>query len=254
MKTTGLLAALLLALVAVGLGQIRSSDADIATPTQVQVPCSTGDSTAAWAAAIAQAGSGTDKIVHLFACTYHFDSVPAPISGGIEVLGQGLYTTFLERDYSPGASCTAATCEFIQVDDIGDTIKDLAIFAKGGTSGGWGLHVISSDARKTNFVSIDNVYVSGDGTYAVTVFLDGLNSHSPLQGIRAVSLTNVSVFNGTVFGFECWNCVDMNWYGGGVWQGFGTTQSVVVGGPSSAVDTIGAFVNGTNRFWTGSHL
>ena len=254
MKKLALVATLLLAAVLVIGGQVLRGDADIVTPTQVQVPCSSGDSTPAWNAAIAQALGGTDKVVHLFACTYHFSSPPAPITGGIEVIGQGLYSTFLERDYSPGPTCAAAACEFIQVADIGETIKDLAIFARTGTAGGWGLHVVSTDVRKTNFVSLDNVYVSGYGTYAVSVFIDGLNSHSPLQGVRAVHLTNVSVFNGTVFGFECWNCVDMNWQGGGVWQGFGSTQHVVVGGPSSAVDMVAAFVNGRDVYWTGSQL
>jgi len=221
---------------------------------QVQVPCSSGDSTAAWNAAIAHAIAGSDKIVHLYACTYHFGSAPAPISHGIEVQGQGMYTTYLERDYSPGHGCAALACEFISTVDVGETIKDLAIFAERGTSGGWGLHAISTDARKGNDVTLDNVYISGYGTYSLPVYLDGRNSLQPPEGIRKVNFTNVAVFNGTWRGFECWNCVGMSWHGGGVWQGFGTTQEVLVGGPLSTVNMIAAYVNGTVQYWKGSEL
>ena len=221
---------------------------------EIDVACSSGDSTAAWDTAISRAAAGTDKTVHLFACKYRFDSMPLPITNGVEVVGQGLYSTFLERDYSPGARCAATTCEFIQVEDIGETVKDLAIFAAAGTSGGWGLHIISSDARRANFVSLDNVYISGYGTYTVPVFLDGTASLHDPKGIRAVHFTNVSVFNGTSRGFECWNCVDLNWQGGGVWQGFGTTEEVLVAGPLSAVNLITGFANGAVRYWSGSQL
>ena len=224
------------------------------TNAEIQVPCSSGDSTAAWNAAVSQAISGSDRIVHLLACEYHFYSAPAPISHGIEVLGQGLYSTFLERDYSPGHGCSRAACEFIQVDDIGETIKDLAIFARAGTSGGWGLHVISSDSRRGGFVSVDNVYISGYGSYSLPVYLDGLRRQLPPRGIRKVNFTNVYVFNGTWYGFECWNCIAMSWHGGGVWQGFGTTQQVVVGGSLSALDMIAANFNGTVQYWAGDRM
>src|SRR5260370_27925954 len=127
------------AMVAVVLAQGRTSPSHlVASTNQVEVPCSSGERTTAWNAAIARAVAGTDKIVHLYACTYHFQSTPSPISHGIEVLGQGMYTTYLERDYSPGHGCAASACEFISTVDIGETIKDLAIFAARGTSGGGG--------------------------------------------------------------------------------------------------------------------
>jgi hypothetical protein len=239
---------------AVVLTQARTVPAPLApvSSTQVEVPCSTGDSTPAFNAALARAVAGTDKVVHLYACTYHFDSAPAPISNGIEVLGQGMYTTYLERDYSPGHGCTK--CEFISTVDIGETIKDLAIFAARGTSGGWGFHAISTDARKGNDVILDNVYISGYGTYTLPVFLDGQKSLLPPEGIRKVNFTNVAVFNGTWHGFECWNCVGMSWHGGGLWAGFGTTQDAIVGGPLSTQNMISAFVNGTVQYWAGSEL
>jgi hypothetical protein len=241
---------------AVALAQVRTSRAPIVSvsSTQVEVPCSTGDSTTAWNGAIARAVAGTDKIVHLYACTYHFQSTPAPISHGIEVLGQGMYTTYLERDYSPGHGCAASACEFISTVDIGETIKDLAIFAARGTSGGWGLHAISTDARKGNDVILDNVYISGYGTYSLPVFLDGQKSLQPPEGIRKVNFTNVTVFNGTWHGFVCWNCVGMSWHGGGLWEGFGTTQDAIVGGPLSTQNMIAAFVNGTVQYWAGSAI
>lgn len=235
------------------LAQPKSTTSVVTTATTtISVPCSSGDSTTAFNAALARAAEGTEKIVHLFGCTYHFNSAPDPISHGIEVLGEGMYTTYLERDYSPGHGCSA--CEFISTVDIGETIKDLAIFAARGTSGGLGFHAISTDARRGNDVTLDNVYISGYGTYSLPVYLDGRKRLQPPEGIRKVNFTNVTVFNGTWFGFECWNCVGMSWHGGGVWQGFGTTQQVIVGGPLSTVNMIAAFINGTSQYWTGSQL
>lgn len=254
MKPLTLVAIACCGLVAVVLAQPRSTPNVPAASTTIQVPCSSDDSTTAWNASITRAINGNDKVVHLYGCTYHFYSAPVPISHGIEVQGQGMYTTYLERDYSPGHGCAATACEFISTVDIGETIKDLAIFAGRGTSGGWGLHAISSDARKGNDVTLDNVYISGYGTYSLPVYLDGRNSVQPPEGIRKVNLTNLAVFNGTWRGFECWNCVGMSWHGGGVWQGFGTTQEVLVGGPMSTVNMIAAYINGTVQYWKGSEL
>jgi hypothetical protein len=46
----------------------------------------------------------------------------------------------------------------------------------------------------------------------------------------------------------------MSWHGGGVWQGFGTTQQVVVGGSLSALDMIAANFNGTVQYWAGNQM
>ena len=238
------------------LAQPRTTTTVVTTiaASSISVPCSTGDSTAAFNAALARAVSGTDKTVHLYGCTYHFDSAPDPISHGIEILGQGMNTTYLERDYSPGHGCVTGPCEFISTVDRGETIKDLAIFAAPGTHGGWGFHAISTDARKGNGVTLDNVYISGYGTYTLPVFLDGQNSLQAPAGIRSVNFTNVKIFNGTWHGFECWNCIAMSWYGGGLWQGFGTTQDAIVGGPLSTENVISASLNGTVQYWRGSEL
>jgi hypothetical protein len=97
------------------------------------------------------------------------------------------------------------------------------------------------------------VWITGEGTYTLPLFLDGLNRTVAPIGLRTVRLDNVTVFNGTWWAVEWWNCVSCEWFGGGVYQGFGTTQAIVVGGPQSQNNYINAHIDWPASYvWPGS--
>ena len=180
----------------------------------------------------------------------HFATPPNPIQGGIEVIGQGLTATYLERDYQPGA--TVASAEFILVYDIGSSMRDLSLFAGRGTSNGIALHLIETDARRGGWNVFSDLYISGYGTYTIPVFLDGTLKVTQPKGARDITFRNVSIFNATSTTFECWNCINFQWLGGGYWQGAGTVQTLEVGGPLSTGDMLLINFAGVPGFWAGS--
>jgi len=53
----------------------------------------------------------------------------------------------------------------------------------------------------------------------------------------------VSVFNATWQAMTWWGCVSCEWFGGGAYQGFGTTQAIVIGGNNAYKDYVSANVD-----------
>jgi hypothetical protein len=213
-------------------------------------PISNGpDCTPALNSAIAAALAGDDKTIHVPAGQWMFMTPPNPISGGIRIIGEGKSDTVLTRAYSNG--------EFLVIVQNGSEVKDLTLWAGPGTSGGIGIHMIADNAPNGaggNHVIEDIWITSGTGgTWAIPIYLDGLNRTIAPHGIRAVTLRDVNVFNATSWAMEWWNTVACEWYGGGAYQGAGTTQSIAVGGPLATENLIHAQIDqASSTIWTGA--
>lgn len=193
------------------------------------------DNTPALNAAIAAAvASSTDKTIHVPAGDCRFASPPAPLSGGVALVGQGKATTVLRRAYSG---------DFLKITGNGVRVANLTVYADAGTSGGVGVQMVADNTQAGGNHLIENVWVTGMGTWAVPLGAWGAERTTGPAGIRAVTLRDVSLFNATSWGAVLWGCVSCEWFGGGVYQGYGTTQAIVVGGPYSIRNRIDANID-----------
>lgn len=194
------------------------------------------DTTPALAAAVTAACAGPDRTVTFGAGHYVFLTQPAPITCGVTLVGQGIWQTYLTRAYN-GTLLTFRT-------PLGGGARDLTIYAAPGTHSGIAIHVHSSDAQGPAGNQIfQHLVVSGEGTWLLPIFLDGTARTIPPNGVRTVLMVNVKVFNATWWAVEWWNCVGCEWYGGGAWAGFGTTQAIAVGGAGGVGNYINAMID-----------
>lgn len=192
--------------------------------------------TPAWNAAVdTLKASLTDKTITFSAGQCLFNSQPVPLEDGVSVVGQGKSATLLIRNYSG---------TFITVYGQGTHIRDLTVYAAAGTSGGVGLHAVSSNliGPGGNHV-FSHLWITGNGTYSYTLYLEGWQRTIAPIGMRTVFMLDVTLFNATSWAAQWWGCVGCEWFGGGVYQGFGTTQAIAVGGPMSEKNYINAHID-----------
>jgi len=197
--------------------------------------------------AIYMAASGPDKTIHFGAGSYTFATRPNALHDQVRLVGEGWYATKLVRAYTSGGS-------FIEGRGVGLYVKDLALWAAPGTSGGTALNFVASNAIGPGGKHvIENVRILEGtvdctsagcpfGSFGIGISLDGTNRTQAPEGIRAVHMRNVIVWGTTQRAVQWWNCRACEWYGGGAYQGGGTNQEVVVGGPLSAANRIDAGV------------
>jgi len=193
------------------------------------------DNTPALNSAIAAAiASPTDKTINIPAGDCNFNSQPATLKAGIGILGQGKAVTVLHRNYNGN---------FLHIEGNGVRVKDLTIYANINTTGGIGIEMVASDAVGSggNHV-ISSVWITGMGTWAIPLGAWGHERYQLPAGIRAIILQDVSVFNATWQAMTWWGCVSCEWFGGGAYQGFGTTQAIVIGGNNAYKDYVSANV------------
>jgi len=202
------------------------------------------DTTPALTAAVAAAHAGPDRTIHFWAGEYAFLTPPPALSGGVQLVGEGKFNTKLTRHYS--------NAEFFVGYGNGLGFRNLALWTAPGTSGGIALHLIASDAvgRGGKHVIEDVRILAGSaepnkGTFALPLYLDGAARLTPPIGIRAVTLRNMTVFGATWHAVQWWNCIACEWFGGGVYMGSGTTESVVIGGPLAQKNYVEADINWT---------
>lgn len=170
------------------------------------------------AAAIA---SPSDKVVSLPAGNCVFYSKPATLRDGVAVIGQGKSVTVLRRAYNGS---------FFTLTGQGVRLEHLTIYADQNTSGGVGVEMLASEALGAggNHV-LRHLWVTGRGTWVIPLGAWGQDKTTAPIGIRTVYMSDVNVFNATYQALTLWHCHACEWVGGGAYQGFGTTQQVVIG-------------------------
>jgi hypothetical protein len=183
---------------------------------------------AANAAALA---SATDKTVNIPAGNCLFASQPNLITNGVSLIGQGKGTTVLIRGYSGN---------FLRLLGNGVRIENLSLHAGAGTSGGIGIEMVASNTLGAggNHVLRHIWITSGSGaTWAIPLGAWGDGRTIAPIGIRTIYMQDVTVFNATFQAMTWWHCHGCEWYGGGAYQGSGTTQQIVVGpGTNNRID------------------
>lgn len=204
------------------------------------------DNTPALNAAIAAAlASPSDKVINIPTGRCMMLSKPSPLSGGVSIVGQGKSNSVLVRAYSG---------DVLTITGNGTNIRDLTIFAEPGTHGNFGIHMIANEAVGAGGNhTIENVWVTGNGgTYGSAIFADGAGKTTAPAGIRTIFMKDVTAFNSTFWSVNWWNCIACEWYGGGVYQGFGTMQGIAVGGGTQASRIDANIPMATSTIWPGA--
>lgn len=198
------------------------------------------DCTPALNAALA-AATGSVRTIHIPAGEWAFLTQPNVFTMSQRLIGEGKHVTYLTYGLS--------NSHFIRMQSSGAGLREVSLLAGAGTSGSVALHCFTSDDPSIgaggNHV-IEDVWITSKvgATWGIPLFLDGSARTTAPAGIRTVSLRNVVVFNGTIWAAEWWNTVACEWFGGGAYQGAGTTQSIVIGGPLATGNLIHANLPG----------
>jgi len=142
-------------------------------------------------AALASKGGGT---LYIPEGNYYFMSRPNSITQGVSIVGDGKSNTILTKDYIESTD----TNGFIDHDvtNNGSFIRDLQIYNN--KSGGSGISIIATATDCADFVTFQNLYITGNGTneWKYPVYVDGdLRTGSP-QGCRDLRILNCDLFEG----------------------------------------------------------
>lgn len=208
------------------------------------------DNTPAFNAAVASCETTGCREITFPAGKFKFLSPPVPMRVGIYLRGASKSDTLLIRSYSGGHFLTWIGSAPTGKGMSGGAEK-LAVYAGAGTSGGFGIQLTGDANSRASFNHFSDIVVTGDGTWDISVYIDGSQLGAPLQGIRDVSFFNVSIFNATISPLYIYNGVAVTFVGGGVFQGLGTTGDVyILGWPGdpmrwSTKIMLQTFVDGT---------
>lgn len=215
--------------------------------------CDGSDTTPAFNAAVAAAMASTiDRTITALPCKYEFFTAPSKIvaDGGITIEGTSPWSTIFERMFSQGPSDP-----FIELQGRGHIVRQLAIETAPGTSGGIGLYFYADNTTPPGGKSrVEQVRIAGtnvdvngvpmhEGTWTVDLWAYGSLRTTQPEGIRVLDMRFVELFDATRTPMEWWGCLACSWYGGGAYQGGGTTQAVIVGGPLGQKNRIDADID-----------
>jgi hypothetical protein len=188
----------------------------------------TTDDTAAYNSFIAAVAASDIRHGYLPKGKYRLTSQPADISTPIMLYGDGpdlTFGTIIFRDYNG----TANKGVFHLVPGCNGTlIRDMAVMAAAGTSGGRMLSVVATaGGAPPSFLTFENLYLStyGTDTCVNTVYIDGsLRTTAPI-GCRDLSFKNCHIFGSAGFSLVLNGVIGCHIAGGGVYPAGGTNAA-----------------------------
>jgi hypothetical protein len=157
--------------------------------------------------------------------TYKITSKPATITTGILLFGDGLNQTIILKSYNEG---TGTNC-FVTLGDnaSGTTIRDMAINAASGTTGGCIVKILSSASTAVSGITFQNLWLStfGTDTWQNGVVIDGSAKTSAPTGARDIHFSNVYLFGATGASLFVNGGIGISWTGGGIFPAGATLGS-----------------------------
>jgi hypothetical protein len=145
-----------------------------------------------------QLTASTPRRVKLDIGTYRFSSKPNDFTTGVQLVGQGMSNTVLERNYTAGGINEG----FLTWSGSGSNnggIESAMVRAVTGTSSGTMLKFVTGAGDVAGYHYANEVVVTfaGTGTYERCLLVDGvLNVTSGSQGLRDFRLSNCYLFHG----------------------------------------------------------
>lgn len=164
--------------------------------------------------------TGVRKVL-LGAGVYRFASKPISIADKIELLGCGMSSTVLLRDYAEAGTTTG----LIDLQYPGSVLRGFAIKASAGSSGGSAISAIASTLLgKASAHVFEDLWLTTDAAdkWANPLYIDGSLMVTGAQGARDLSFRNVHVFGCSDTSVTLKSVVGCSWKGGGLYSAGGT--------------------------------
>lgn len=154
----------------------------------------TDDTTAFNAAQVAAVAAGYSFLYLQPGKDFRFASQPDPITislvGDLGFAGGGNGTlTRMTRDYTPGT----ATDPFLDIQRNDLILRGFSIVPASGTTGGYAIRANPTEAISAHFGRLEDLYISGSGTFKRCVSMDG-SASTTVAGVRDWFLANVYAF------------------------------------------------------------
>lgn len=213
----------------------------------------TTDNTAAFNNILAAAKASTHKTVYLAYGNYRFASKPADVDFALQLIGSGMVSTVLVRDYAgtPGIGMLN-----LGAGSSGAAIKSLSVNASATSSSGCAIVLSSTASQDVSGVILEDVWVS---TFAVdkwdeAILVSGISKTSAPIGARTNCFKNVHVFGAATASVRISGVQGFSWMGGGIYSAGGTgtnTGGVVVTGIASVKsEAVNINLSNSTGAWT----
>jgi hypothetical protein len=178
---------------------------------------------------------------------------------GVPILGATFgFGVHIFVDYTEGVAENAAILfdgAGAATNGNGCAVRDLIIWKAITRVGGTAIKFTgSSTALRAGFPMVDNVRITGDGTWSHGIVVDGTAmTGAGTQGLRDCTLRNTWVFNTTVADKSIWvkNGAQFSMIGGGIVDGLGANSGMTITGAAGATSTsqnvsgAGVYIGGT---------
>lgn len=211
------------------------------------------DSTPALNAAIAAAIASQNKTVYIPSGVYYFNTLPASITSGVKIVGDGVSNTVLTRNFN--AENVYDGIFNIRDGCFGCVFQDFTIIDVAGITGGCHISMYKAVADSTaagDFTKIVNCNFTtyGTNTHYAAIYIDGEARTSGAEGVRDLVMQGCTIFGGAqasiyarvVRGFDISNT--------STFQAGGTTGRILITGtvakPSQSLNVSGFGIDGFN--------
>lgn len=154
------------------------------------------------------------------------------LTGNVLLVGDGVQSTTILRAFSPASDAIGAINLNVR---NGSGIRDLAIVAATGTTGGCLISIVSTAATAAGFMRLCNLDLTFQSvnTYKYALYVDGSAKTGAPIGARDLYLSDVVAFGGTSGSAYFKGVVACTWMGGGAYAGGSTSGSVTVTGDAT---------------------
>ena len=193
----------------------------------------------------------------LDAGAYYFLTKPNPIQKPVHIAGSTVSKSALVKAYPTDAVYGEGAIWLLGAEASGTVIEHLSVPVNPPTTHGSAIFLQSLLGSPVSYVTLNdiNVTYSAGATYDTGLLIDGTLANTAAQGVRALKLSNISVFSSlNYWSIVCGNCIGL--MGSGLWTNGGfyvmgqytpTTSSVsvvlsnVIVGSELAVDSTTGF-------------
>lgn len=197
------------------------------------------DTTLAWHDALIALQTSSEYRLKLSKGTYAFDSKPDDINSetGVVIEGVSDWATTLQRTYTPAVIDEP----FIRILGRGSKLARLEVQAKQGTTNGFGVQIFADNSTfPGGKCRLEDIRITGEeinnvhsATWRVALHVNGEGRTVNPILVRVPFLSNVHLFDATAWLATFRGVVDLEWHGGGAWQGGGTAKGINVASTSS---------------------
>lgn len=131
---------------------------------------------------------------------YKFTTKPNAIVGGVTLQGEGKSKSYLHRSYSE----VGATTGFIDMtanaslNNGGGGVRGFGLYADTATTGGAAIAIVANVTTGQGNITLDDLYISGAGTWNYPVYIDGTAKTGAPVGVRGVTINNCLMFQADI--------------------------------------------------------